>query len=227
MTDKCETHIMQKFFDFDGEGDEDTFDLYYYANEKFYDFDAEDPPYVLYLFDGPYDPKVLTDVSNPWVQFAKNNKSMIYGVELRGKGKSLIKGKDSSKDSKYFTTKHHADDLMFIYDSAIKSYGLGPWLLVGKDAAATLAIWNRISEKSVFKCAYAIDPELSKLDSLDNKSFLDYQPSNLILVGSNKEKFDALSTFAGNFDPTKSNIFAVEESDNKEILKKLNDVVLK
>lgn len=42
---------------------------------------------------------------------------------------------------------------------------------------AILAIWSRVAEKGSFKCACAIDPDLSKLDKLNGKSFVDYAVS--------------------------------------------------
>lgn len=50
----------------------------------------ENQPVVLYLFDGPFDADKLTNLSHPWVQFAKESKAKVYGVELRGKGESQI-----------------------------------------------------------------------------------------------------------------------------------------
>lgn len=104
---------------------------------------------VLYLFDEPYDEGLLTDPSHTWVQFAKETKSLIYGIQLRGTGNSKIEGlvtqvlemciwgfSHDPDSSVLFTIKHHLDDVDSVYESVITEYEATPWFVVGRGKAA-------------------------------------------------------------------------------------------
>jgi hypothetical protein len=44
----------------------------------------------MFLFEDALEKSLITNLDHPWVQFAKDTNSMIYGLELRGRGKSVI-----------------------------------------------------------------------------------------------------------------------------------------
>ncbi|KAI6197756.1 hypothetical protein M3Y94_01262700 [Aphelenchoides besseyi] len=210
MTSEIKTSSVQLDVDSD-DSDSPSFELKYYSYHK---FEKDETPSIILLLDRDFNSSLLTDESHSWVQLAKNLKSALFAVELRGYGESKLPKDDKSGES----METNLNDVITVVDAVVDVYGPRKWILVGFDFGGTLAIWTLVTHQLHFPVALAVNPDLSQLKEYNGKKFEDYKPSNLII----STKADQLEETQKFFDGQKTkNVVVIDEKKNDEVLSKL------